>query len=353
MNLENRYEVMALVEAKMCNPNGDPDMGNLPRMDFATSRGIITDVAFKARMRHYVQEAYGLQDGMDILMLNGANLNKAIAQASIAANGNTIAPGKNSQDAAQLMCQRFWDVRTFGGVLSTGLNAGQVRGAVQVSMALSVDEIEPMSVSVTRCCYTEDIKTKEGKKGKKGDASPAVNLNNMTPDVMMDLFDKLDASKEDSEKRTIGTKTYIPYGLYVLKMTVSANLAEKVGFTEDDFRILLESVMQMYEVGFSSSKMGMSVISPVLVFKHVGTNPQNPAQAVRECKLGCAPAYQLFDLLEIEKKDGVDAPRSCADYDLRLRLDKLPVGVICGVKRAAYADVEWLTSTQAENLLLL
>lgn len=328
MNLENRYELMALVEARMCNPNGDPDMANLPRMDFDTNRGIITDVAFKARMRQYVQEAYGLSDGLDILMVNGANLNKAIAQASIAANGNTIAKDKNTEDAAAIMCARFWDVRTFGAVLSTGLNAGQVRGAVQVGMSLSVDEIEPTSMGITRCCYAEDIKNAK------------ISSNN--PEKLLDLFDTYAKAKSDAEKRTMGTKTFIPYGLYVLKLTVSANLAEKVGFTEDDFKILLESVMQMYEVGFSSSKMGMSVLAPIIVFKHVGTNPANIEQTKREVKLGCAPAYKLFDMLEIKRKTDVKIARSYQDYDIHLRLDCLPAGVICGLKKSPYDDIKWL-----------
>lgn len=337
MVLQNRYEVMALVEARMCNPNGDPDMNNLPRMDFATNQGVITDVAFKARMREYVKEAYGEEDGLDILMVPCADLNKAIASASIQANGDVIAKGKNVENAAKLMCERYWDVRTFGGVLSTGLNAGQVRGAVQVGMALSVDSIEPQTSTITRRCYVSDVDAEKCK----------------TKDEAMMKFEENAQKLADDKKRTMGTKTYIPYGLYVLKLTVSANLAEKVGFTEDDFKILLESVMQMYEIGFSSSKMGMAVLSPIVVFKHVGTNPSNPQSLAREAKLGCAPAYKLFDLLTIQRKKDVDVARSYQDYDIVFHLDELPAGVECGLKKVPYADIEWVSVRESVDLFQL
>lgn len=329
--LKNRYEIVALVEARMCNPNGDPDMGNRPRIDLQTGRGIITDVAFKARMRNYVIDACRGTVGMDILMRSGASINMAIADAVLSTNGVTSLKGNNTKvlDSAKCMCERYWDVRTFGAVLSTGLNAGQVRGAVQVGMALSVDPIEPVTSSITRRCYTA------------GAFSTLAE------------YEKADAAMPDDKKRTMGDKSFIPYGLYVLHATVSANLAQKVGFTEEDFTLLLESIVQMYDNDASSSKMGMSVLTPIVVFKHVGINIQNPAQLEKEALLGCAPAYKLFDLVSVHKKDGIEFPRSYQDYDVKLQLSGIPAGVDCGIKKSPYSDIDWISSGQDVDLFAL
>ena len=317
--VKNRYEIMALVEAKMCNPNGDPDMGNRPRIDYGTGHGIITDVAFKSRMRAYVADAYANKDGYNILIQRGVNLNRNIAEAVLEVSDDKVKTNaKTTTDAAMFMANKYWDVRTFGGVLSTGLNAGQVRGAVQVGMAISVDEIEVEDITITRMAFVD------GNSSKMSD------------------YDKIDEEKSEDKRRTMGTKQYTPYGLYVLKMTVSANLAEKVGFTEEDLKVLLESVMQMYDVESSSSKMGMSVLTPVVVFKHVGTQFDKTSEDnIREAKLGCAPAYKLFDLLKVMKRDDVDVPRDHSDYNVVLELSKLPNGVECGLKTSVFGDIEW------------
>lgn len=323
-SIKNRYEIVALVEAKMCNPNGDPDMANRPRMDFETNKGIITDVAFKSRMRNYVLDAYNESEGLNILMKNKASLNKAIAEAVLSVNNTdkiTKDSNKKQVEAAEYMCSKYWDVRTFGGVLNTGLNAGQVRGAVQVGMALSVDPIDVNMMTITRKCFTE---------GKY---------------PTLKEYDEKEAVMNDDSKRTMGDKTYIPYGLYVLKMTVSANLAEKVGFTENDLKILLESVVQMYNDDASASKMGMSVLTPVVIFKHVGFDTSPADQREREAKLGCVSAYKLFDLITIEKKDGIDVPRAYSDYNIKLKLNELPSGVECGLKHNAFEDIVWYTTT--------
>lgn len=140
-----------------------------------------------------------------------------------------------------------------------------------------------------------------------------------------------------------------------MKLSVSANLAEKCGFTEDDFQILLESIVQMYNMDISSSKAGMSVLSPVMVFKHTGTTDEvsNPEQYARECKLGCAPAYQLFQLLTVGKKDDSVTPRDYTDYQIQLHLDKLPKGVTVGLKKQAYEPVEWLDTHDILNIMEL
>lgn len=327
--LKNRYEIMALVEASMCNPNGDPDMANRPRVDFETGRGIITDVAFKSRIRNYVLDAYACKAGYDILMRSGNNINMSIAEAALAVNNaDSVKDNKMVAESAAFMCEKYWDVRTFGSVLSTGLNAGQVRGATQVGMAMSIDPVDPEVITITRKCYAD---------GKF---------------ATLDEYVDADAKMADDKKRTMGSKTYIPYGLYVLKMTVSANLAEKVGFTEEDLSVLLESIVQMYNNDISSSKMGMSVITPVLVFKHVGTDLNNPEQNRKECLLGCTPSYKLFDLLNIEKAVDTSA-RSITDYNISVNLDKLPNGVEFGVKKSPYSDVEWISTRTVSDLFLL
>lgn len=330
--LTNRYEVMALVEANMCNPNGDPGMANRPRMDFETGRGIITDVAFKARMRGYVLDAYGQREKCNILMQYGASVNKAIAESVLSVNNtDKCKKGDNKKvaESAEFMCNKYWDVRTFGAVLSTGLNAGQVRGAVQVGMSLSVDPVSPEVMTITRRCFAD------------GDYSTLAE------------YESKEADMPEDKKRTMGTKSFIPYGIYVLKMTVSANLARKVGFTEEDLKILLESVVQMYNNDASSSKMGMSVITPVIVFKHVGLGTGDAEQNAKEALLGCAPAYKLFDLLDVRRKSDVTAARAYTDYDIKLRLSELPAGVECGIKRSAFENVEWLTVHENKDLMSL
>ena len=319
--LKNRYEIMCLIEAKMCNPNGDPDAGNRPRVDFETNKGIITDVALKSRQRAYVKEAYSDKEGFDILMQNSASVNRQIAEAVLAVNNTdklSKKDNKNPLAAAEWMCKKYWDVRTFGAVLSTGLNAGQVRGAVQLSMATSIDPIDIEDITITRKCFTD------------GDFAT------------LDEYDKAAKDMADDKKRTMGAKQFTPYGLYVMRATVSANLAEKVGFTEDDFSILLESIMQMYNCDISSSKMGMSVLSPVIIFKHIGTQSDKTSeQAIREAKLGCAPAYKLFDLLSITRKNDIDYARSYRDYNIILNKSACPAGIEIGAKLAPYSDINW------------
>lgn len=331
--ITNRYEIMALIEAQMCNPNGDPDMANMPRMDLETNIGIITDAAFKARMRSYVKAEYGDIPGYSILFREANDVNRDIAEAVLTTNNKEKMKKTDNKDvpmARKFMCDKYWDVRTFGAVLSTGLNAGQVTGPAQVAMSLSVDPIEPEESSITRRCYTS-----------KNEYSS------------LEEYDKADADYDPKLKRTMGKKTYIPYGLYVLKMSVSPCLAEKTGFSEEDFRVLLESLMQMYSYGISSSKKGMSVLSPVIVFKHVGTNdPEtNPAGLSRERRHGCVADYKLHDMLTITRKENVDFPRNRQDYDIELHMEDLPAGVVCGLKKAPYSDVEQLDTNETIDLL--
>lgn len=327
-SIKNRYEITALIEAKMCNPNGDPDLDNLPRNDMETGYGFITDVAIKSRIRAYVMDAYAEKEGLEILIKDGNSINRSIAESVLKVNSaNKIAKHNKENEAAQHMCERYWDVRTFGGVLSTGLKAGQVRGPVQISMPLSVDPIDIEEIAITRKAYTE---------GKFS---------------TLEEYDAADDKKELSSKRTMGKKSYIPYGLYVLKITVSANVAAKVNFTEDDLNILLEGIAQMYNCDASSSKMGMSVVSPIVIFKHIGTqSDKDSEQNIKEAMFGCTHSYKLFDLLKIEKKEDVIIPRNYSDYNVTLKLEDLPAGVICGLKDNPYGGIVWQTDNKNINL---
>ena len=224
--MNNRYEFMFFLEAKNCNPNGDPDMGNTPRIDPETMQGLITDVVIKRRIRNYIEVAFNHKDGMDIIKREASNMNKSIAEVVLEVNDGKIDKKKGNkkvEESSKLACKKYFDVRTFGDVLTTGLNAGQIRGPVQIEMSSSLDPILPMDISITRMCYTE---------GKSDN---------------IDDYDKIDMDLADDKKRTMGRKQYIPYGLYVVRGSVSANLAEKTGFSEDDLKILFESIMNMYE----------------------------------------------------------------------------------------------------------
>lgn len=334
--LTNRYEFMFLVEANGCNPNGDPDMGNLPRQDEDTELGYITDVALKRRIRNYIQDAYGKNANMQILMQKGTSINEKIAESTLAVNEITTFPKKfvntKVSETENYMASRYWDVRTFGGVLSTGRNAGQIRGAVQFTGCnFSIDPIQPKSITVTRMCYTDG-----------GNYST------------LDEYKAADQKLSDDKKRTMGTKQFIPYGLYLVRGSVSACLAKKNGFTEEDLDKLFEAIIQMYNHDISSSKQGMSVVGPLIIFKHVGTQAQeNREQNEKEAMLGCAPAHKLFELLTVKKREDVLSPRKYDDYDVSLNVSSVPNGVRVGFKSYPFEPVEWYDAdneSKYENL---
>lgn len=322
--LANRIEFMFLVEANGCNPNGDPDMGNLPRQDEDTELGYITDVALKRRIRNYIDDAYGTEDGMQILMQKGTSLNEKIAESVLVANGLECFPenfvNAKVPETETYMTRKYWDVRTFGGVLSTGRNAGQVRGAVQLAGTnFSIDPIQPKNITVTRMCYAD---------GK----------NYST----LEEYKEADSKLADDKKRTRGTKLFIPYGLYLIRGSISACLAQKNGFTEEDLDKLFEAVIQMYNHDISSSKAGMSVVGPLIIFKHVGTQaPENAEQNAKEAMLGCAPAHKLFELLTVHKKEDVLFPRKYEDYKIVLDASSVPNGVEIGFKSYPFETVMW------------
>ena len=319
MAIENRYEFLFYIQCVNGNPNGDPDMGNAPRMDPEDMHGYITDVAIKRRIRNYIQTAFEGQDGMGIIMQNATNINKFIAKAKENAGVGFAAKDKESiYKARQEACRMFYDVRTFGAVLSTGPNAGQVRGPVQITFAKSIDRILPMDISITRMCKTDDVK----------DAQSA------------DDYVTAESKADEDSLRTMGRKQFISYGLYEARGFISANLAAETGFDEADLKALFESILNMYEHDRSASKGEMSVISPLIIFKHTGTD-SDAAQRKRQAKLGCAPAHKLFELVKISRKPEIKYPRSYLDYACSIRLDAVPNGVEVGFLDSPYGEIAW------------
>ena len=319
----NRYEFFYLFDCENGNPNGDPDAGNAPRLDPEDMHGLVSDVAVKRRIRNYVQTARRNEPPHAIFIEHATNLNRPIVKAHEEPGGllgGTKGASKSQvNDARDWMCANFYDVRTFGAVMSTGPNAGQVRGPVQVTFSRSVDPVLPMDLSITRMAVAEVIK------GAKSSEDYA----------------KWEADHPEDKLRTMGRKTLIPYGLYAGKGFVSANLAIGTGFSEDDLALFWEALMGMYEHDRSASKGLMSVREPIFVFKHIGTD-SDKSQRARQAKLGCAPAHKLFDLVRVQKTNA-RAPRSFADYRVLFRKSCLPRGVQVGfvVSSSAGAEIVW------------
>ncbi len=311
--IQNRYEFLFLFDCENGNPNGDPDAGNAPRIDPEDLHGLVSDVALKRRVRNYVQLAKGNQPPHAIFIEHATNLNTKITLAHEQTEGGLDSKAKKGAGkdkvaaARKWMCDNFYDVRTFGAVMSTGPNAGQVRGPVQFAWARSLDPVLPLDVSITRMAVAENVK------GAKS-SQDYVDWEKQQPE------DKL---------RTMGRKALIPYGLYLGKGFISAHLAQSTGFSEDDLNLFWEALLKMYEHDRSASKGVISLREPVLVFKHEGTD-SDPEQRARQAKLGCAPAHRLFDLLEVKPKNPEKPPRRFADYQLTFQASRLPAGVRAG-----------------------
>jgi len=318
MSIQNRYEFLYLFDCENGNPNGDPDAGNAPRIDPEDMRGLVSDVALKRRVRNYVQAARGNIAPNAIFIEHATNLNRPIVKAHEETGG---VPEKGAskdkvRQAREWMCKTFYDVRTFGAVMSTGPNAGQVRGPVQFSFARSLDPVLPLDISITRMAVAENVK------GAKT-SEDYLKWENEQPE------DKL---------RTMGRKNLIPYGLYVGKGFISANLAGKANngteFTDNDLALLWESLANMYDHDRSASK-GYMARRGLFVFKHVGTDTK-PEQRARQAKLGCAPAQALLDIgkvidiqknKEAMKNDNETTPRRFEHYTVTVNKNRIPNGV--------------------------
>lgn len=308
MAIENRYEFLFLFDCENGNPNGDPDAGNAPRIDPEDMYGLVSDVAIKRRVRNYVQMAKENTRPNAIFVEHATNLNRSIAEAHENTGGIPDKdPGKDKvKKARQWMCNNFYDVRSFGAVMSTGANAGQVRGPIQFAFARSIDPILPLDISITRMAVSDKAK------GAK----------------TMAEYEKWEADQPEEQLRTMGRKNLIPYGLYAAKGFISANLAQDTGFNEDDLELFWDALLNMYDHDRSASK-GMMSCRGLYIFKHTGTD-SDLEQRKRQAMLGCAPAHKLLDLgsiIDIKKKEGIESPRKFADYELTIHKDRLPTGV--------------------------
>lgn len=274
--LKNRIDFVYIFDVQDGNPNGDPDAGNLPRVDAETGMGIVTDVCIKRKVRNYVQVAKGLANGYDIFVKEKVVLNneidKAHDDAKVKAAQNKIAA------ARQYMCEHYYDIRTFGAVMSTGKNAGQVRGPIQLTFARSVNPVATSEHSITRIAV----------------ATPK------------------EAESQNGENHTMGRKATIPYGLYVCHGFISANLAQQTGFTEDDLALFFDALKNMFDLDRSAAR-GLMSAQKLIVFRHAS-------------ELGNAPANKLFDLVKVEKTTN-DVPRSFKDYAVSINTSALPNGV--------------------------
>jgi CRISPR-associated protein Csd2 len=316
-SVANRYEFLLLFDCENGNPNGDPDSGNAPRMDPEDMHGLVSDVAIKRRVRNYILESHDNKMPNAIFVEHGTNLNRPILKAHESSEGG-FKEGIKTKDkveaAREWMCANFYDIRTFGAVMSTGANAGQVRGPVQVTFARSIDPIAPAELSITRGAVAEDLK------GKNNTYEGYLEWERTTPE------DKI---------RTMGRKSQIPYGLFVAKGFISANLAEGTKFTEADLSLLCEALKMMYDHDRSASK-GLMACRGLILFKHEGTDG-DPEQKKRQARLGCAPAQRLLDIgkelfdkkvVTIKRKDEDAPPRKFTDYAVTVSKLALPAGVV-------------------------
>jgi CRISPR-associated protein Csd2 len=278
-DLKNRYDFVLIVDVQDGNPNGDPDAGNLPRIDPETGDGLITDVCLKRKVRNYVQITKGLEPPFDIFVKEKAVLNSMIEEAHAQPSVKSKEKGEKTEAARQYMCSRFFDIRTFGAVMSTGKNAGQVRGPVQMTFGRSVDPVVTLEHSITR----------------------------------MAVATEAEAEKQSGDNRTMGRKNTIPYGIYMAHGFISAHLAAQTGFSEEDLSLLWEALSNMFEHDRSAAR-GLMSTRKLIVFEHSSA-------------LGNAPAHALFDRVKISRKDESKPAREFSDYVVDVDEKNLPAGI--------------------------
>lgn len=286
--IKNRYDFVILFDVENGNPNGDPDAGNMPRIDPETGYGLVTDVCLKRKIRNYVETVKENDENYRIYIKDTVPLNRSDADAikALGISEDLKAAKKSDPDIDRrlrnYMCEHYYDIRTFGAVMTTfvkgALNCGQVRGPVQLSFARSVDTIIPQEVTITRVAITTEA----------------------------------DAEKKGTE---MGRKYIVPYALYRAEGYVSSNLARKTtGFSEDDLQLLWEAILNMFENDHSAAR-GKMAVRELIVFKHFS-------------ELGNAPAYKLFDAVTVQRRDPTTPARSYRDYTVTVS-DALPEGVTC------------------------
>ena len=283
--IKNRYEFVILFDVENGNPNGDPDAGNLPRIDPESGYGLVTDVCLKRKIRNYIQTVKEEQEGYKIYIKEDVPLNRSdkLAYEYLGVDEKNVKEARKAdpgidEKIRDFMCRNFFDIRTFGAVMTTfvkaALNCGQVRGPVQLGFARSIDPIISQEVTITRVAITTEQ----------------------------------DAENKSTE---MGRKNIVPYALYRAEGFISANLARKVtGFSEDDLELLWEAIINMFEIDHSAARGKMSV-RELIVFKH-------------SKELGDCPAYKLFDAVKVEKKEGVMYPRQYGDYTVEICRESIP-----------------------------
>ncbi len=283
--IKNRYEFVILFDVENGNPNGDPDAGNLPRMDPESGYGLVTDVCIKRKIRNYVEAVKEDAPGYKIYIKEDVSLNRSDSSAYeyLGINASNVKDAKKNdpdldRKIRDFMCQNFFDIRTFGAVMTTFvkamLNCGQVRGPVQIGFARSIDPVISQEVTITRVAITKE---------------------------------------EDTEKKSteMGRKSIIPYALYRAEGYVSANLARKTtGFSEEDLELLWEAILNMFENDHSAAR-GKMAVRELIVFNH-------------SSELGDCPAHKLFDTVEVRRNDNVEYPRQYGDYSLEIHEDRIP-----------------------------
>ena len=286
--IKNRYDFVILFDVENGNPNGDPDAGNMPRVDPETGYGLVTDVCLKRKIRNYVETLKEDAPGYRIYIKDGTPLNRSDNEALAALGIKEDLKAAKKADPGidrklqNYMCESYFDIRTFGAVMTTfvkgALNCGQVRGPVQLTFARSIDPVVPQEVTITRVAITTEA----------------------------------DAEKKGTE---MGRKHIIPYALYRAEGYVSANLARKTtGFSEEDLQLLWQAILNMFENDHSAAR-GKMAVRELIVFKHAS-------------ELGNAPAHKLFDAVQVQRNADVTAPRSYQDYRVTIA-DELPEGVTC------------------------
>lgn len=288
--ISNRYEFVIFFDVENGNPNGDPDAGNMPRIDPETGYGLVTDVCLKRKIRNYVETAKEGEPGYRIYVKDGVPLNRSDAEACeyVGVDPAKLKEAKKKDANLDLkirdfMCRNFFDIRAFGAVMTTfvkgALNCGQVRGPVQLGFARSVDPIVPQEVTITRVAITTEA----------------------------------DAEKKGTE---MGRKYIVPYGLYRAEGFVSANLARKTtGFSEEDLSLLWTAILNMFELDHSAAR-GKMAVRELIVFRH-------------DSELGNAPAYKLFELVKAQRNSEVTVARAYSDYKITVDEANLPAGVTC------------------------
>jgi len=278
-NLEHRYDFALIFDIKDGNPNGDPDAGNLPRIDPETGHGIVTDVCLKRKVRNYVQMKKGCTSPFDIFIKEKAVLNVLIDEAHEREPVKSKEKGQKTRAARDYMCQKYYDVRTFGAVMTTGKNAGQVRGPVQITFGRSVDPVTTLEYTITR----------------------------------MAVATEAEAEKQSGDNRTMGRKNTIPYGVFVSHGFVSANLAAQTGFSKEDLDLFWEALRNMFEHDRSAAR-GLMSARKLIVFEH-------------QSALGNAPAHELFARVKVQRNDSSTPPRDFSDYSIAIDRENVPVGI--------------------------